>query len=292
MTWSAAEVAEAACAWVGVPDGSRRLETGDYLLADFPPGYDDECPTQVQWTRSDRPAAELVDEVLGHARAWQRARLGWWIRLDTRPADLGSVLEMRDAVLRDTVGVLARELTGPAGGAGGAPGDDVAADGDREGDVDGDGDGDGDGDDGGNGGVTWRLVDDAETLRDARSVYREVWGRPEPTPEQWERDLAEALRPVGERDAFHVVAYVGAEPASAGGCTRAGEVARLWGAATRPALRGRGAYRAVIGGRLAIAHQHGATLGLVKGLLSTSGPILQRLGFASYGEESLFVLDL
>jgi hypothetical protein len=288
MTWSAADVAEAASAWVAVPGGSRRLETDDYLLADFPPGYDDECPTQVPWTRSDRPAAELVDEVLHHARGWQRARLGWWLRLDTRPADLGSALEMRGAVLRDTVGVLARELTGPAGWSDGAPGGVVGGEGDGEGGGDGGGEGDGEG----GGGVTWRLVDDAETLRDARSVYREVWGRPEPTPEQWESDLAEALRPVGQRDAFHVVAYVGAEPASAGGCTRSGEVARLWGAATRPALRGRGAYRAVTGGRLAIAHEHGATLGLVKGLLSTSGPILQRLGFASYGEESLLVLDL
>jgi hypothetical protein len=267
MSWSPADVVEAASAWIRIPEGARRVETDDYLLADFPPGYDDECPTQVQWTRSDRPAAELVDEVVARVREWHRPRLGWWVRLDARPAELEPVLESRGAVVRDTVGVLARELTDTGAGRAGESGGRGAE-------------------------VTWRLVTDAETLRDAGTVYREVWGRAEPTPEQWARDVAEAMLPVSEREGFEVVAYIGDEPASAGGCTRAGEVARLWGAASRPAFRGRGAYRAVTEARLAIATEHGATLGLVKGLLSTSGLILQRLGFASYGEERLLVLDL
>jgi GNAT superfamily N-acetyltransferase len=140
--------------------------------------------------------------------------------------------------------------------------------------------------------VRSELVRDERTLRDARTVFREVWGGPEPSPEQHERDLAEAALPVGEREAFQVVAYVDDEPASAGGCTRTGDVARLWGAATRPAYRGRGAYRETVRARLELAVQHGATLGLVKGRLATSGPILTRLGFTSYGEEPLLALDL
>jgi hypothetical protein len=91
---------------------------------------------------------------------------------------------------------------------------------------------------------------------------------------------------------FQVVAYLDGEPASAGGCTRSGEVARLWGAATRPHLRGRGAYRATVRARLDASRQLGATLGLVRGRLHTSAPVLTRLGFASYGEEPLLVLDV
>jgi GNAT superfamily N-acetyltransferase len=169
------------------------------------------------------------------------------------------VLTDRGAVVSDTVQVLALELSDlPAG--------DPA--------------------------VHWEIVHDEQTLRDARQVYREVWGGPEPSADRWERDLAEVALPVGEREAFQLVAYVEGEPASAGGCTRAADVARLWGAATRPAWRGHGAYRAVVAARLDLAREHGATLGLVKGLVTTSGPILRRLGFTAYGEERLLTLDL
>lgn len=260
MTWTTAALTQAANDWIWVPEEAPRVETDDYLVVDFPPGYDDDCPTQVQWTRSDRPAGEIIDEVVAHVQGWETSRLGWWIRLDTRPTEVEAALLDRGAVLHDTVGVLARELgsTPPPAEAG----------------------------------VSWRLVADEETLRDARTVYREVWDGPERTPEQWQTDLDEARQPVAERPMFQVVGYIDDEPASAGGCTRVGDIARLWGAASRPALRGRGAYRAVTDARLAIAQDLGTTLGLVKGRLSTSGPILQRLGFTSYGEERLLVLDL
>jgi len=260
--WSAERVAEAANAWVWVPQEARRVDR-DYLLVDFPPGYDDECPTQVQWTRSDRPPDEVVDEAVEQTRAWGRDRLGWWIRLDTRPASVRETLIGRGAIVHETVAVLARGL--------GSGLDDLPSRPLR---------------------VRAELVRDEATLRDARTVYREVWGGPEPTPEQRRRDLAEASLPVAEREAFQVVAYVDDEPASAGGCTLSGDVARLWGAATRPAYRGRGCYRETVRARLELAARHGATLGLVKGRLATSGPILTRLGFTAYGEEPLLMLDL
>ena len=81
-------------------------------------------------------------------------------------------------------------------------------------------------------------------------------------------------------------------PAATGGCTRAGAVARLWGAGTRPDLRGRGAYRALVAHRIAVAHELGATLALVKGRVATSAPILRRLGFTAYGQERLVVVPL
>lgn len=188
------------------------------------------------------------------------SRCAWWVRDDTAPASLADELIGRGAFLHDTVNVLALPLSGFA-----PP------------EVE---------------GVVWRIVRDEQTLRDARTVYREVWGGTEPDEDEWLRQLAEAAQPVGDRPAFQVVAYVDDEPACAAGCTRAGDVARLWGAATRPALRARGAYRAVTHARLAVARDLGATLGLSRARVGTSGPILRRLGFTSYGEERLLVLDL
>jgi GNAT superfamily N-acetyltransferase len=259
--WTTERVLAAAGAAIWVPPEAPQVETDDYLLVDFPPGFDDEQPTQVQWTRSDRPAADLVAEVVERTRAWQRSRLGWWIRLDHRPPDLPAHLRSLGATTVETVGVLAREL--------GTSLPDASSD------------------------VRVEVVRDEQTLRDARLVYAEVWGRsPDPTPEELARDLAEAATPLGARPMFQVVAYLDGEPASAGGCTRSGEVARLWGAATRPHLRGRGAYRATVRARLEAAREHGATLGLVRGRLHTSAPVLTRLGFASYGEEPLLVLEV
>ena len=55
--------------------------------------------------------------------------------------------------------------------------------------------------------------------------------------------------------------------------------ARLWGGVTLPRLRSRGAYRAVLAERLALAVAHGADIALVKGRIDTSAPILARAGF-------------
>ena len=75
------------------------------------------------------------------------------------------------------------------------------------------------------------------------------------------------------------------EEKGAGGCTLAGEVVQLWGAITLPASRGRGSYRAVLAEQLRLARDHGGTMGLVKGRILNSGPILLRAGFAGYREE-------
>jgi GNAT superfamily N-acetyltransferase len=259
-SWTEEQVREAAGAAISSPPEIPQVQTDDYLLVDFPPGYDDEQPTQVQWTRSDRPAADLVDEVAAQTRAWGRSRLAWWIRLDTRPADLETYVRSLGATTVDSVGVLAREIETSLPE---APPE-----------------------------IRVEVVRDEQGLRDARLVRQEVWPSPEPTPEQWARDLTEASIPWGERPGFQVIAYLGDEPASIGACTRSGEVARLFGAATRPHLRGRGAYRATVRARLDLSRELGATLGLVRGRMETSAPVLTRLGFASYGEEPLLALDL
>lgn len=67
---------------------------------------------------------------------------------------------------------------------------------------------------------------------------------------------------------------------------------RLWGAATVPESRGRGAYRAVLDGRLRLGAEMGATTALVKGRISTSAPILARAGFEHMGDERGYVLTV
>jgi hypothetical protein len=43
---------------------------------------------------------------------------------------------------------------------------------------------------------------------------------------------------------------------------------------------------------MAVARERDATLALVKGRVETSAPILRRAGFALYGEERCYRLDL
>jgi GNAT superfamily N-acetyltransferase len=127
-------------------------------------------------------------------------------------------------------------------------------------------------------------------LADYTRVSAEVWGREDQTDEEIARQLADLT--VSEPAELRVVAYVDGEPASAAGCTVAGEVARLWGGATRPSLRGRGAYRATLGARLWLARERGSVLALVKAVTTTSAPGVRSLGFTGHGVEHRLRLDL
>jgi len=83
------------------------------------------------------------------------------------------------------------------------------------------------------------------------------------------------------------LARCGETPAGTGGFTLVGPVARFWGAAVVPAVRGRGVYRGLVESRLRAAAARGATLALVHAA-PTSSPILQRLGFMKFGERLTF----
>ena len=56
-------------------------------------------------------------------------------------------------------------------------------------------------------------------------------------------------------------------------------MARLGGAVTLPAYRGRGLHTAIVAARCRLARAHDATLGLTPARQDTSAPILERLGF-------------
>jgi GNAT superfamily N-acetyltransferase len=277
--WTAEKVRAAAEAWVWVPPAAEQVLTSEYQLIAYPAQY--QHPTQVAWSSATRPVEELIDEVLAQTRAWGRDRVYWWVRDDaagpaqastsgasasqasTSQASTEEALQLRGGKLAETVQVLAYDLT-----------DSIPelnlADGPQA-----------------------ELVRDERTLRASHLVSAEVWDdHRERTPAAISQELAGLLEAQDSWSDFQVVVFIEGEPAAGGGCGIVGQVARLWGAGTRPAFRGRGAYRALLAARIGLAREHGATLALVKGRVETSGPILRRAGFTAYGEERSYCLTV
>lgn len=257
--WTTERVLQAAAEWIWVPADADEVKTADYHLIRYPDHF--QQPTQVAWCRTDRPLDEVIEEVLDHVRRWGRSEVFWWTSSSTRPPETEAVLQARGATAAETVQVLAHDLSA------GLPPIDVPRD------------------------VRVELVRDRERLRALQAVNAEVWDAPPPDEELLSRSLLEVEGELANWSGFRVLAWIGAEPVSFGGCTLAGDVARLWGAGTRPAWERRGAYRAVLAERLRVAREHGATLALVKGRVETSAPILARVGFTPYGEERCYRLS-
>ena len=262
--WTPQRVLDAAAAMQWRPDGAVEVLTDDYHLIRYPAwALDPAFPAaQVTRSRTDRPDHEVIDEVLGQVRDWRLLGVAWWVSAATRPPGTEQTLCARGAKRVDAVQILAREL------AAGLPELDVPAD------------------------VTVELAAEERSFRAALEVAVRGWGRKEPEAAQVDRELAEAVRDLADWTGFRVLARVDGEPASSGGCSLDGEVAKLWGAVTLPAFRRRGSYRAVLAERLRLARDHGATLALVKGRVDTSGPILLRAGFTDYGEERCYWLPV
>ena len=78
----------------------------------------------------------------------------------------------------------------------------------------------------------------------------------------------------------------------AAGAQIVGETLRLWGAATREAFRGKGAYRALVLERCRVGWKLGATLALAKANVATSGPTLERAGFRIVATEQRHTLEI
>jgi GNAT superfamily N-acetyltransferase len=289
-TWTAEAVRRAAAEWVWVPPDAEQVVTDSYQLIAYPQYYSE--PTQVAWSASERPVGELIDEVAAHVIRWRRDTLYWWVRADTRPADTEAALRSRGATLAQTVHILAYDLADglpdlglPGGMAGPAfaglplaarPGPDASSSAAAL---------------PGLAGVRAELVVDEPTLRASDLVNAEVWDEHRTwAAAEVAAELAEIQADLGAWSGFRIVVYADGEPAAAGGCNLVGDVARLWGAGARTAFRGRGIYRVLLAARIGLAREHGATLALVKGRVQTSGPILLRAGFTSYGEEQLYRL--
>lgn len=197
-------------------------------------------------TPSELPTAQLVESVR-RTVAEHGAQQLRWTTLPNSPADLEPTLLALDGEITDRMDICAYDLGV------GLPDIPVPDD------------------------VT---VVPAETPADKRDVVLAGWlgwGNPEPTEQELDRMVERS-------EGGDFLARLGGRPAGRGGYSLAGGVARLWAGAVVPEHRGRGVYRGLVDTRLRHAAACGATLALVGARVSTSAPILHRLGFTVYGQ--------
>ena len=253
-TWTDAAVCRAAAEWIWVPDDAEAVGI-DFRLINLPRWLG--IGASASSFDSNRPAQVLIDEVLEQARVWGQPSVGWWITAVTRPADLGPALVARGADHEDTVDGLGLDLTG-------APPDLGPLD-----------------------GTSAERVATHEQHLDVDRIYVSM-GQPPATRESIEAAMAREA----DGTEFRVLGRLDSVPVSTGACRVVDGTARLSGAVTIESARGRGAYRAVLGERLRIARELGASMALVKGRVTTSGPILTRVGFRRCGQEWLHRLPI
>lgn len=239
-------LAEAA-AWVWVPPEARTVDTADFLLIAYPEHFCD--PTVAKRWSSDRPADELIDEVLERARGLGREVVGFVELSDTtRPPDLETCLRERGAELTETLAVLALDLTQ------GLPDLDVPED------------------------LEVRRISTLEEMRAVDEIDVAVFGGSAAD----EQSLAASAARLSED--YRVLALRDGRPAGSAGLLVAGETLRLWGAAVLPEARHTGVYRALLDHRLRAGREAGCRMALVKGRVETSAPVLVKAGFHQYGE--------
>ncbi len=261
MTLASEEVVAACRAWTWVPDDARTEETDEYLLVRFP-DYADRLLVVLRFQPAGDEVAAL-ERLLARAAETGLPDVTIWVRLDAA-AGLDHVMTGRGGVLDETTDVLARDLTG------GVP-------------------------DLGRNGVEVRWVegeDAVDRLRDSHTVFSTVFGGAVPPESRLEVEALQARHDHAHGLGGGLVAYVDGVPVGSGGLTVVDGVARLWSGSVVERHRGRGAYRALLAARLAYAVEHGCTMGLVKGRVETSGPILRRAGFEVFGQERAYRFPL
>jgi hypothetical protein len=264
MSLSADTVVAASNAWIWIPDNATTVATPEHLLVRFP-DYFDHPLELLRFNPAGESGPALtaaVETVLERARQFGVGDLYWWIKLDS-PPEVADLLLARGATADETLDVLAVDLCS------GAPELPPPV---KE--------------------VALRWATEVATHRDGTQVGVTVFGGSMPPEERLAEEASRDGATVKAGDGGMVVAYVDGAAVGSGGLAMADGVARLWGGAVLEAARGQGVYRAILGARLAYGVSHGATMGLVKGRVNTSGPILRQAGFADYGQETSYRVPL
>jgi len=250
------DVLARAAEWMWVPSFATELRTAEYRVVAFPEHFAEPTEAMPVAFGSTRRPTRVVDDVLDAAAALGRDGVTiMGLNERTRPEGLEAHLVERGASLRETLAVLAAELSEDLV--------DLAVPDD----------------------VEVREVDGPETLRDYDRIGVEVFGGTLRSEDELRSDLASLLD--GGRDPL-LVAYRDGVALGTGGYSVAGEVLRLWGGAVVPEARRTGVYRAVLDHRLRAGRARGCRVALVKGRVETSAPVLRRAGFAPYGEERAY----
>jgi GNAT superfamily N-acetyltransferase len=230
------------------------IDGEDYRMVVLPESFD--RATNVANVQSTRPAAELTNEVHALARERGIAEVTWNVYPTTTPPGLAAYLLEMQGTIRDESGLMSLRVP-------------------NEGHLD----------VGPTRGVLVKPVGDAEGLTDYRRIVSTVFEQPMATAEEIAAEASHLNADDPDAGAgCRFVAYVDGRPAGTGAiAVREDGSASLFGAATYPELRGRGAYRAILAARTRWAWQHDVPLLLVSGRLATSAPIMRRAGFTLHG---------
>lgn len=248
--WTDDRILRALGEWGWAPDGTQIIDTDDYRLLLRPAEFGDDA--HVPRIESERPAANLVAEINRTARESGYSEVVWSIYPTTRPTGLTDTLLGLGGRVLDQGALLSLHV--PT---------------------------DGNIDVGPTPGVSVRRVRDLAGLTDYRRIISTVYDQPLPDATA----IADEAAGIADDHAgCRFVAYIDDEPAGSGAiAVRHDGSASLFGAATYPAYRRRGAYRAILAARTQWAAENGVPILLVSGRLSTSAPIMLRVGFTDRG---------
>jgi GNAT superfamily N-acetyltransferase len=210
----------------------------------------DGTATVMRVRPGDMAAAELVNKVLAELWHQDATQVHWQIGPRYSPAGVDRVLADLGASVHETIDICGYSLDHAS------PVDSLSQ------------------------GASARPVHTRDDVAQYERTSAQAWGYPPPS----EEDIDRAFE--GSTAGYFIGCWNGT-PAGAGGYTLVGDVARFWGTAVVPEFRGRGIYRALVHARMTDARKRGAKLALVHAR-PTSSPILQRLGFAVYGQRKIW----
>ena len=247
------EVAEYPNSFVDLSPGQERIETGRYTLCL-------ERSRLAATVQRQRFTADEVDEVLAEVRGRLRERgrhvTQWEVGSAAQPPGLVDRLLERGLTRDDDPVAIAVALdTAPPP----APP-----------------------------GLVARRIETFDEFLAAKEIQWEAFGAPPERIVEDRRQLPEEWEQVGAR-LMHGV-WDDAMLICAGSCVPTPHGLALFGGATRPAARGRGAYRALVSARWQEAERLGAPA-LVTQAGAMSRPILERLGFVAVGRVDMLVDD-
>lgn len=249
-----AEILRASAAWVWFPRGSEQ-HRGHLQLVRYPARFGG--GVRGSQVASTADAADVVDDALRRTGEWGEPHLTVWTSAADSP-DLEEELRRRGAEHIDTVAVFA------------APIGDLRVPVPPE--------------------VSAEVVRSLEQVREVDAINVPVWEQAALDEEGLRTEWADVRDALDAGQRVRVLGRVDGHAVSTGGCTLVDGFTRLWGAATLPEARGRGAYRAVLAERLRVSAELGASTALVKGRVSTSAPILAAVGFRHFGDERAYRL--
>src|SRR5690606_24827217 len=208
------DILRASAAWVWFPRDEDQEKT-ELQLVRYPARFGG--GVKASQVASTKDASGVLDHAIERTRAWGETKLTFWTNASDDP-DLEEELQRRGAEHIDTVAVFARPIDGIA--------IEVPD------------------------GVTAEVVRTLDQVREVDAINVPVWEQ-DPLDEDGLRDeLAEVMDGFATGEGARMLARVDGVAVSTGGCTIVDGLVRLWGGASLPGSRGRGAFRAGVAERL------------------------------------------